>query len=206
MAETDVRNEPQQTDLYWQDRQSPFSRATFPNSPAQIPSLKALHFPQRFSVTSSDGETLPSHVSCQRQHLPDKGSTHENHASPLRALGFLLPFHSGVGQVKSSGQDWGLSWGKEKCIVFPFFLVKTRFMVDSAYIHIIMPRFYLSPWPPFPHICWSPSFPHVVCFCFFDIFLDLVCPSRSTISTSMSHTPPHTHGGGGGMLGWGRQI
>lgn len=139
MVETDVRNEPQQTDLYWQDRQSPFSRATFPNYTTRIPSLKALDFPQSFSVTSSDRENLPSHVSCQRQHLPMKGSTHKNHASPLRAgISTSFPFRCRPSEViwtkqrcGQIGQDRGLSWGKEKCIVF-LFLACQHFMVGSA--------------------------------------------------------------------------
>lgn len=162
MVETDVRNKPQQTGLYWQDRHSPFSRATFPNYTTRIPSLKALDFPQSFSITSLDRENLPSHVSCQRQHLPMKGSTHKNHASPLRAgISTSFPFRCRPSEViwtkqrcGQIGQDQGLSWEKERCIVF-LFSVCQHFMVGSAHIHIIMPRFYLSPWLPFPHIRWS---------------------------------------------------
>lgn len=151
---------------------------------------------------------------CQRQHtqksrLPTQGWD-------FYFLSTSFPLHlSGVGQVKSSGQSRDVAkldkngdfLGEKKTVLFSFYLVKTCFMVDSAYIHIIMPWFYLSPWPPFPHICCSPSFPHVVCFCFFDIFLDLVCPFCSIISTSMFYIPhTHTHGGGRRMLGWGREI
>lgn len=126
MAETDVQNEPQQTDLYWQDSQSPFSWATFPNSPAQ----KALDFPQRFSVTSSDRESTKSRVlSASGNICLSKASTHKNHTSPLRpGISTSFPFRCRPSEViwtkqrcGQIGQDQGLSWGKEKCIVFLFF-------------------------------------------------------------------------------------